>query len=99
MKTANKWLKALPLRNDIEFNDLVSEAYIAMCDAVSTYKTERGAFTTWYGYYLKSAYTALYGLRTARLTNDPLNTAISIDAPLAGDTEDYTLFASAKIQI
>ena len=45
MKTANRWLTALPLRYDVEFDDLMSAAYIAMCEAASTYKAERGAFT------------------------------------------------------
>lgn len=48
MKTANRWLRAFPLRCDVEFDDLMSAAYIAMCEAASTYKAERGAFTTWY---------------------------------------------------
>lgn len=43
MKTANRWLTALPLRYDIEFDNLMSAAYIAMCEAASTYKAERGA--------------------------------------------------------
>ena len=46
MKTANQWLRAFPLRCDVEFDDLMSAAYIAMCEAASTYKAERGAFTT-----------------------------------------------------
>lgn len=88
MKTANRWLKAFPLRCDVEFDDLISAAYIAMCEAASTYKAERGAFTTWYSYHLKTAYTALYGLRTARSANDPLNNAVSLSTPL---DEDITL--------
>lgn len=43
MKTANRWLRAFPLRCDVEFDDLMSAAYIAMCEAASTYKAERGA--------------------------------------------------------
>ena len=31
MKTANRWLRAFPLRCDVEFDDLMSAAYIAMC--------------------------------------------------------------------
>lgn len=46
MKTANRWLRAFPLRCDVELDDLMSAAYIAMCEAASTYKAERGAFTT-----------------------------------------------------
>lgn len=88
MKTANRWLAALPLRCDIEFDDLMSTAYIAMSEAVTSYKAERGAFTTWYSYHLKKAYTALYGLRTVRAANDPLNNAVSLSTPL---DEEITL--------
>lgn len=84
MKTANRWLTALPLRYDVEFDDLMSAAYIAMCEAASTYKAERG----WYNYHLETAYTALYGLRTARAANDPLNNAVSLSTPI---DEDITL--------
>ena len=88
MKTANRWLRAFPLRCDVEFDDLMSAAYIAMCEAASTYKAERGAFTTWYSYHLKTAYAALYGLRTRRAANDPLNNAVSLSTPI---DEDITL--------
>lgn len=88
MKTANRWLRAFPLRCDVEFNDLMSAAYIAMCEAASTYKAERGAFTTWYSLHLKTAYAALYGLRTRRAANDPLNNAVSLSTPI---DEDITL--------
>lgn len=36
----------------------------------------------------KTAYTALYGLRTARAANDPLNNAVSLSTPI---DEDITL--------
>lgn len=42
MKTANRWLVALPLRYDIEFDDLMSMAYIAMSEAVTSYKADSG---------------------------------------------------------
>lgn len=57
-------------------------------EAASTYKAERGAFTTWYSYHLKTAYAALYGLRTRRAANDPLNNAVSLSTPI---DEDITL--------
>ena len=88
MKTANRWLAALPLRCDIEFDDLMSTAYIAMSEAVTSYKADSGAFTTWYSYHLKKAYTELYGLRTVRAANDPLNNAVSLSTPIdeSGET-------------
>lgn len=45
--------KGVPARCDVEFDDLMSAAYIAMREAASTYKAERGAFTTWYSITLK----------------------------------------------
>ena len=88
MKTANRWLAALPLRSDIDFDDLISSAYIAMCEAVVSYKADSGMFTTWYGLHLKKAFTELYGLHTRRAANDPLNNAVSLSTPI---DEDITL--------
>lgn len=88
MKTANRWLAALPLRCDVEFDDLMSAAYIAMCEAVVSYKADSGMFTTWYGLHLKKAFTELYGLHTRRAANDPLNAAVSLSTPI---DEDITL--------
>lgn len=91
MKIANKWLRALPLRSDVEFSDLMSEAYIAMCEALQGYDSEQSTFTTWYGVYLKNRYSALYGFRTKRKANEPLNNAMSLDAPLSDNAEAMTL--------
>ena len=48
----------------------------------------QGRTRRWYSYHLKTAYTALYGLRTARAANDPLNNAVSLSTPI---DEDITL--------
>lgn len=40
MKTANRWLRAFPLRCDVEFDDLMSAAYIAMCEAMAAIPAE-----------------------------------------------------------
>ena len=90
MKLANKWLAAFRSRSDVEFDDLMSVAYIAMCEAVATYKPDSGSFIGWYSFYLKDGYTTLYGLRTRRTANDPLNNAISLSTPL-DDNGEITL--------
>lgn len=90
MKTANRWLAALPLRSDIDFDDLISSAYIAMCEAVVSYKADSGMFTTWYGLHLKKAFTELYGLHTRRAANDPLNAAVSLSTPI-DESEEVTM--------
>ena len=90
MKKANKWLMAYKSRSDVDFDDLVSTAYISMCEAVESYKQNKGAFLSWYDYYLSGSFSALYGMRTERQKNDLLNTATSLDIPV-GITEDCSL--------
>lgn len=90
MKKANKWLASFKSRSDVDFGDLVSTAYIAMCEAVESYKQNKGAFLSWYDYYLSGSFSALYGMRTERQKNDLLNTAVSLDMPV-GSTEDCSL--------
>lgn len=85
-KTAIRWDNAFEGRNGVTVEDLINAAYIAMVDAVATYKPDSGAFLTWYGYYLKTAFCDCYGVRKRH--TDPLNGAQSLDAPL-GD-EDGT---------
>ena len=53
-------------------------------------KADSGSFIGWYNFYLKDGYTLLYGLRTKRTANDPLNSAISLSTPL-DDSGEVTL--------
>lgn len=55
MKLANKWLAAFRSRSDVEFDDLMSAAYIAMCEAVATYKPDSGSFIGGIAFILKTA--------------------------------------------
>lgn len=84
-KTALRWDSAFEGRNGITVDDLINSAYIAMVDAVATYKPDSGTFLTWYVFYLKTAFCECYGVR--RRHADPLNGADSLDAPL-GDGDD-----------
>lgn len=90
MKKANKWLTAFKSRTDVEFDDLMSTAYIAMCDAIESYSRDKGSFLTWCDYYLSKNFSLLYGMRTKRQKNDPLNTAVSLDMPI-DDAEECCL--------
>ena len=47
----------------VEFDDLYQTGYLAMVAAVETYSPERGAFSTWFMFHLKTAFSA-----TARKT-------------------------------
>lgn len=84
-KTAIQWDNAFESRNGVTVDDLINSAYIAMVDAATTYKPEKGTFLTWYGFYLKTAFCECYGVR--KRYSDPLNSAQSLDAPL-GDEGD-----------
>lgn len=75
----------------VEFDDLYQSGYLAMVAAVETYKSDMGKFSGWFMYYLKTVFCEVTGIRTQKQQNDPLNTAISLEKPIANDT-DSNLF-------
>lgn len=52
-KYAYKLYTALEGRRGLTADDLVQTGYIALCDAVRTYKPHLAAFSTWYMVYLR----------------------------------------------
>ena len=70
--------------------DLYQSGYIALAAAVNTFNEENGAFLTWYGLYLKTAFAEASDYRTKLQRYDPIRNAYSLDAPTPG-TEDQTL--------
>lgn len=84
-KRANRWAIALDRRGGVTDEDLVQAAFLALLDAVDSFRPESGSFLTWYNLRLKSAFTETAGLRTQRERKDPMRSAISLDAPLADD--------------
>ena len=83
------WQKSRPM---LEFDDLYQGGYIAMCEAVETYRPGHGGvFLTWLGYYLKTAFSCEVGCRTSRQVREGNTLTLSLDAPLGVDTEDLTL--------
>lgn len=75
----------------VEFNDLLNTGYIALVKAVETYDPAADVFSTWLMYHLKNAFAEATGYRTKKGRLDPLNSAVSMDKPLAGDA-DSSLF-------
>lgn len=90
---AYRWTRAAKGRGGAVLEDLVQCAFIALLDAVQTWKPEGGAFLTWYGLKLKTAFTEATGQRTERTRQDPLDRALSLDMPLLDGNlaEDLTL--------
>ena len=69
----------------VEFDDLYQTGYLAMVAAVETYSPERGAFSTWFMFHLKTAFAEATGYRTKNGRCEPLNTAASLDRPVQPD--------------
>ena len=72
------------------FEDLYQCGYIAMCRAVETHNGA-GSFPHWLYYHYKTEVAALTGYRTKRQRNDPLRNAVSLNAPVNGESDETML--------
>lgn len=88
---ANRIISRLDGRCGVEFDDLVQAGYPALVAAVESYNPGNGAFSTWFVYYLKTAFAEAAGYRTRRRQNEPLNNSQSLDKPL-GEEKDSAVF-------
>lgn len=77
----------------VDFDDLYQTGYLAMVAAVETYSPERGAFSTWFMFHLKTAFAEATGYRTKSGRCEPLNTAASLDRPVQPDEPDGSVLA------
>ena len=80
---AYKWHRATGGRGGVTLDDLEQEAFIALLEALETWKAEEGPFLPWYAYRLKGTFTAATGQRTKRDMKDPLQDCLSLGVPLA----------------
>lgn len=88
---ANRAIAALDESTLVEFDDLFNSGYIALTRAVETYKPECGAFSTWFMFYLKTAFEEATGYRTKKGRNDPIRHAVSLSLQINEDPEGSTL--------
>lgn len=90
---AARWARAWKSsRPTLEFDDLFQCGYFALCEAVETFQAGEGSsFTSWMANYLLKEFACETGCRTAKQRKDPIAYALSLDAPLGGETEDFTL--------
>lgn len=80
---ANRWATSLQGLGGVVEDDLHQAGYIAMLQAVETYREDKGkGFVGWFDYYLKKVFAEAYGLRTTRQRQDPLRTAIRFEAAI-----------------
>lgn len=66
----------------VTVDDLEQEAFIALLDALERWREADGPLLSVYALRLKAAFTAATGRRTQRDRLDPLDRALSLDAPL-----------------
>lgn len=88
-KKARRWVTALNHRCGVELDDLMQEAYLAMLRAVRLWRPDGGTgFIGIYELTLRTAFADACGIRTVRSRSDPLQTAVSLDAPVGEDGEE-----------
>ena len=90
---AYKWHRATGGRGGVTLDDLEQEAFIALLEALEGWDEKAGKFLTWYDLRLKSAFTAATAQRTQRDRFDPLESALSLDAPLLDGEDDPFILA------
>ena len=90
-KQAGRWITAWEGRGGIVLDDLMQVSFLALLDALGSWKPDGGSFIGWYAMRLKTAFTSAYGQRTQRDRLDPLQSAASLDAPLDSEDDDLTL--------
>lgn len=77
-------------RGGTTVEDLTQTGFIAVLRAVGTYDPEKAKFSTYLFRLLRSEFSSATGQGTTRTRLDPLQHAVSLDAPLE-DGEDTTL--------
>lgn len=76
--------------NGADMDDIEQAGMIALLDAARGFDPDRGDFFQLFSWHLKSEFAAACNYRTNKARNDPINYALSVDAPL-GNEEEGTL--------
>lgn len=90
-KQAGRWLRAWEGRGGVVLDDLMQVSFLALLDALGSWKPDGGSFIGWYAMRLKTAFAAVYGQRTEKQRRDPLQSAISLETPLEDSNEELTV--------
>lgn len=85
-KYARHYWGLLEGRGGLTVEDLVQTGYVALAEAVEFYDSTVAAFSTWLYIYLRKNFRITAGLHGKAKTNDPINSKISLNAPI--DEED-----------
>ena len=90
-KQALRWCRAWEGRGGVVLDDLMQASFLALLDALSSWKSDGGTFIGLYAMKLKTAFATVYGQRTERERRDPLQYAISLETPLEDNNEELTV--------
>lgn len=90
-KQALRWCRAWEGRGGVVLDDLMQASFLALLDALGSWKPDGGSFIGWYAMRLKTAFAAVYGQRTEKQRRDPLQSAISLETPLEDSNEELTV--------
>lgn len=75
----------------VDIDDLIQCGYFALLRTIEAYDPGKGSFLSLLNWYLKNCFQSAIG-RTEKQFRDPLNTALSLNAPLdSGDPDGNTL--------
>lgn len=70
----------------VDDEDLEQCAALGVLEALRSYESDKGAFTSWLGFYVRSACRECLGLKGRNRRKH--YAAVSLDAPISNDTED-----------
>lgn len=87
---AIKWARARENRPDFDADDLTQAGYSALCEAVRGFQEDRGSFIGFLSFHLKTEFSRVAGCRTEAQRKEPLNDAVSLDAPAFSDPDSET---------
>ena len=90
-KQAGRWIAAWDGRGGVTHDDLLQVSFLALLDALGSWKPDGGSFIGWYAMSLKTAFAAVYGQRTEKQRRDPLQSSISLETPLEDSNEELTV--------
>lgn len=76
----------------VTLEDVQQESFFVVLDAARAFDQTKGfKFTSFMSFHAKNRFNSLIGLRTSKSKNEPLNSCISLDEPVKGNTDDITL--------
>lgn len=91
---AKKYFNRLENKCGLELDDLIQEGYFGVLKAVEYYDPDSGyKFSSYLNFNLKNVFDEMTGMRKSKNSDNILNNALSLDAPIGNqkETDELTL--------